>query len=864
MQRTTLLLLVVLTAFSFPSHEVSAQSTPRINLPTQALPQPGVQAPPEAVQPPQETRKEMDTKKRLEALEEALIEQRKEQLIESEKARQAKRETQAKAKAIFREKAQDPGEGIGVDEELLEEKAERAVRKRPEVLEPFGQSFFARGEELPPSQETVSAPSNYILGPGDALKIIIWSELGDETVYDVTVNPEGQVYIPVIGVMGVSGLTVGQFQETVIGSLSDKFKHFKGQVTLTKIRTLQIFITGEVYKPGALILSGLSTAFYAVYRAGGPTFKGSMRNIRVLRENKVVAEIDLYKYFLAGDKSQDVNVESGDTVFVPPIGPNVSIKGAVLRPAIYELKKEKTLGDVLSLAGGIESSAYTRRLKVFRWQSEQRRKILDIGILEGETIAAEFQVRNGDEIEVEKALEDLGNKVTVEGPVWRPGDYEVSEGMTVSGLISKAGGIVKEITTPKAGQIVRKLDQGREGILTFNLEKALAKDPAEDLALQPLDTLRVFRADEVEPDTRTVVISGAVRRPGEYVLREGMTLRDLVLRAQGFTFDAGGEGEVAHSTGSRTTEIRKVDVRKAVDNPKSPDNVLLQPLDKVNVHARGGILLEPEVIEIKGEVLRPGPYALLHREEKLSDLIKRAGGLTHRAFAEGAVFHRKVENIFSADQMEAAQRVQNELFQQATLDLKADLLRSGAKSADISVQRAFKQGSVATTEGRAKDTESQALEGQMSQYAEFDMVPRGVAAELSRIPIKLEEILKGNDREDIILRNGDQVLIPTIPGVVQVIGAVMNPSTLKFHENQSARSYIDTCGGFADFANHRRTVVLRANGEVLPLRRVTRIRRGDMILVPPKAKITQKDRYKEASQIAQIMGNLAVLFKAVK
>ena len=842
------------------------------------------------------SRQKLETKLKELSQKRAADKRKKEDLREIEKKR-IYQGTRLPGKS-YKERLADPGEVSAVDEARIERLLGADLQKDAE-LEPFGRAFFLKGEDISGSLETVTAPSTYALGPGDSLKIIVWSDLGDETVYDVTVNPEGQVYIPILGVMGVSGLTVGEFQETVLGTLSEKFKHFKGQVTLSKVRTLQIFVAGEVRKPGAMIVSALATAFHALYRAGGPSEKGSMRSIRVLRGNQPISEIDLYQYFLKGDKSQDVNLESGDTIFVPPVGERVTVKGELIRPGIFEILGEKSLADVLSMSGGIDASAYTGRIKVYRWQGASRRKIIDINAAEGSGSLASFKVGNGDEIEVERATEEIGNRVRVEGAVTRPGEYAVTQGANISSILRKAGGITAE-AAQDCGQIIRKLDQGREQILSFDLGKALRNVPSDDLPIKSLDWIKIFFASEIKADIRYVTIVGAVRQPGEYVLREGLRLRALILRARGLTVDSAGEAEVAAAKADGTTsEIRRVNLSNVMKSAADPDNIVLRPLDKVTVFSRGGAIIEPEIVVLMGEVSRPGPYALKRKGETITELIKRAGGFTSCAFLDGIVFMRNTEKIAPSAQIEAAEKVRGELFEQADLDLRSDLLRSGAKLTDVprletgkgAGKEAGKEDGkedgkengkvLGVSSGEILETGEKSVAGEVtetsvaaktetSQFAHVERSSRSMIQKAVRIPIRLAEAMNGNgngndktrgSRFDLVLEDGDQITIPSVPSTVSVVGAVVNPTTLIYQEHAGPRSYIELAGGFSDHSNHSRTMVIRPNGEVIALRRVREIKRGDIIMVPPKAKLVRKDKIQEGGQVAQILGNLAVVYK---
>jgi len=751
---------------------------------------------------------------------------------------------------------------------------EKEVQKRlatEMLMKNFGRDFFEQGEQIQASLFSGLAPSNYQLGPGDELKIIIWSELGDETVYDVQINPEGQVYVPILGVLGISGQTVGEFEQMVLGRLSGKFKHFKGQATLTKVRTIQIFVVGEVEKPGAMNVSGLATAFSALYQAGGPTQRGSMRHVKVLDSSGKAKSIDLYRYFLSGDRSQDIPVKNGDTIFVPAAENRISVTGMVNRPAIYELSGETSLADAIEMAGRALPKAYSGRVLVTRWTGDKRRESFDIRLSDADALK-KFMISNGDEIKVEQATEMVGNLVTLEGPVNRPGEYSVDAALTVSDLITRAGGLIGEEANLERGQIYRKGQAGQQEVIAFNVKFALAGDKSQNHALKPFDRVRLFAEDEITPDNRRITIEGAIRRAGQYIYREGMRLSDLVIKAQGASIDAADIIEIARVKEGNGSEIIRASLKAALADQNSPDNIVLQPLDRISVPARGDSMIEPEIVYLKGQVMRPGPYALKHRGERLSSLIERAGGLTGMAFAEGAVFLRRVDHITSEKQLETTETVQDDLFRQATLDLRADLLRSGAKVDDLKTLRQEVEGDKAEQQliQRQAGLMSEALEqnvteDQASGFAGIEMSTRSLKNKMMRIPVPMSKILDGraSEYDDVALLDGDQITIPVVPTTVSVLGAVMNPTTILFNPGHSSGYYINRAGGFTSHSDHRRTIIVRANGEVLRMRSIRKIERGDIILVPPRPKLVRPDPLKELGTIAGIIGNLAVTYKVV-
>jgi protein involved in polysaccharide export with SLBB domain len=857
--------------------------------------------------------RELESK--LGALEEALKKRLEEEVQSEERDRQAEG---ISGTGVYKERSEEWRERVGLDErdaaqltdarmiELSESLRmprslrhpalsrvtrkifERMIQNRIDVLTesklaPFGHSFFTQGSDMRATVQEKAVPPDYRLGPGDSLKIMLWSDIGEEAPTDVVVDAEGQVFIPTLGLMRIQGMTLGEFESSIMNSLSGKYKGFRGQVSLRRVRSMQVFVIGEVAKPGALITSALSTAFNALYRAGGPLERGSMRDIKVIRDNQVVAHIDLYRYFLNGDRTQDVPLEVGDTILVPLLKKRVFVKGQVRRPAIYELIGEKTLHEVLEMAGGLDAAAYTPRINIRRWQGDQRRVMMDV-----KTDSAtyhSFIVEDGDEIEIEKTLEKVANLINIDGAVQKPGEYAVGEKTRLSEMITRAGGLIPEEADRQAGQIIRKTSPGRERIVSFNPGKVMSNDPEHDLILEPMDRIRIFSAREVVPEQRIVKIAGAVRRPGEYIVRDGMTLRDVVLRAMGLTDEASGDAELARIQMGTETTITRVDLLKIMKNAGDPDNARVFANDQITVLARGDRKMEPDVVILRGEVRRPGPYSLRYPGEPISSIIERAGGLTALAFPEGTIFKRLTGEIIDDEHMKFAQVVQDDLYRQAAVDLRADLIRSGANPAaldlvDQSQQRA--SGTWGVSDSQLEDLtdfdSNDVQENVMMMVAKAratknnqgftTMSSRPTLRETTRIPIRLDLVLKKDVKaEDVPLRNGDTIYIPKFPNTVSVIGAVVNPSSVMFKDKANVKYYIDRVGGFQEQSAHARTLILRANGEVFPLRKVRKIERGDIVLVPPRPKLIRKKRFQETIQetlqVAQVLANFAVSYKVL-
>ncbi len=808
-------------------------------------------------------------KMRLQELEKKLYEKTKREV---EKERRAKLEYRPISSDKFYNEADElRNQNI---ESLASADIEREVLRRMDseiVLKHFGKDFFEAGRMDKTSLFEEVVPSDYKLGPGDEVKVIIWSELGDQTVYDMQINPEGQIYIPILGVIPVSGLTVKKLEENVVGKLSEKFKHFRGQATLTKVRTIQVFVTGEVEKPGAMVVSGLSTAFATLYQAGGPTRKGTMRNINIISSEGNYKKIDLYDYFLTGNRKQDVPVANGDTIFVPIASSRVMASGMVARPAIYEIDKNTNLSDLIDMAGGALPSAYAARVSVVRWDGLNNRKAFDIP-LRNQLELKTFILRDGDEVKIEQAMENVGNFVRIMGPVNKPGRYAIGEGLYLKDLIERAGGIIKEEANLVRGQIYRKLESGKQQILSFNLKFALAGDVNHNHILKPYDMVRLFSEEEVKADVLRVSIDGAIRRPGKYIYRTGMRLADIIVKARGLTIDADGIAEIARVGEDNVIKIMRLDVKSALADAKSVDNVEIMPLDRLTLPSNMLKRVEADVVVLKGQVVRPGPYALKYRGEKLSSVIERAGGLTPMAFSEGCVFMRMAENITSEHQLEVAQTMQRDLYNYATLELRANLLRHGAKLdgthtkalAGESVKTQILEGTKAQESGELPQNLSRE---QSSVFGEMEMRGRSLGSQMVRIPVALKEILNktADEYEDVALLNGDIINIPVVPHTVSIIGAVMNPATILYNSRQtSAGYYINKTGGFTKSSDHRRSMVIRANGEVSRMKDVRRIERGDIILVPPKAHLVKPNYIREMADIASILGNLAISYKVIR
>jgi len=409
-------------------------------------------------------------------------------------------------------------------------------------------STFAPVEDVPVGPE-------YVLGPGDSLITYVWGLV--ENVFTETVNRNGEIFIPKVGTLRVWGLSFDRAEQLIRDQLSRVYTGFRISVTMGRLRTIRVFVVGEVMRPGAYTMSALSTLTNALFVAGGPSKQGTLRRIAVMRHNKVVSEMDLYDFLLRGDKSQDIRLESGDTVFVPTIGPTVGLIGNVNRPAIYELKGETQVTDLLAMAGGVAPSGYLQRMQLERYRANTERVIQDFNLLDFTqrgVQSANPVLRDGDLVRVFPVDPRIYNAVSLEGPVKRPGNYELRPGMRLAEIVTRAD-LLPEAYLDRA-EIVRMKDDLSTEVIPFSIRDLWAGQAAANLELRPLD--RVVISSEFRP-VATVAVSGLVKRPGRYTIARGERLSSLLERAGGLLPDAFPKGAVFTRESVRRLEREQLD-----------------------------------------------------------------------------------------------------------------------------------------------------------------------------------------------------------------------------------------------------------------------------------------------------------------
>ncbi len=701
-------------------------------------------------------------------------------------------------------------------------------RKDAGTLPAFGYKFFTYAPENFSPAANVPVPQSYRVGPGDEIIISLWGE--SELNANPVVRQDGNIYIPTVGLVYVNGLTIKQLKIKLKNVLSKRYETLSGKnndantfldVSTGKIRTVKVYLMGEVNRPGGYTLPAFSSAFTALYFGGGPSLKGSLRNIRILRKGKVISRIDLYDYLLNGDNSSDVQLQDGDIVFIPPAGKRVAVSGAVFRPAIYEMKENEKLGKLMSYTGGLNSNAYHRKLTVERIVPFEEREKYNNGILIldlnfksiDEIFSSNFDLKNGDLITVDTIDTLYENRLVIAGKVKYPGVYSLKPvGMKVKDLIEQAGGTLPDAFMEKS-ILIRTFPDKRKAVYSFNIKKALVDDKRDNIELKNMDSVYVFDINEIFPE-KTVEIVGQVKHPGKYLKFEGLTLSKLIMMAGGLTDSACYKS--VEITRMDTLHHEKFAERILYDLPRNywdikPDEDLeLINYDRVLVKIDRKKIV-PKTVTIVGEVYSPGTYSLLDENEKVFDLVQRAGGLKKTAYKEA--FYVKRENkIF-------------------------DLVKKPDLPDSLFKYKSFFKTSI--------------LEG----YSD-------------RIPINWDKIVQNPaSDENIELEANDTVFIPKNPNVVYVVGEVGIPATVKYKKGASLSYYINQAGGYTQNSDEGNEIVILPNGrkwepsgfflvpdpEILP---------GSVVLVPTIYEI-KKDAWPIIRDTFSIISSATIIILTV-
>lgn len=720
----------------------------------------------------------------------------------------------------------------------------------------FGLSLFRESSSL--FQPNLDGPvdANYRLGPGDRISLIITGDV--EQAHQLDVSRQGIVVIPNVGQLGVANLTLAELEDLLYARLGRVYSSIRRgagataqfSVQVTELRSNQVFVTGDVLRPGSYRVTSAGTALTALYAAGGPTDRGSLRRVEVRRGGELVSTLDVYDYLVRGDAARDPRLRQGDVVFVPVHGPRVRVDGAVARPATYEVNVGEGLAEVIGAAGGLRASAGGRRLVVerilpFADRSEGRvRAVLDVPLGADGTVPT-FAAADGDLVRVPGIADRVRDRIVVNGHVWTPGPQGFTPGLTLAEALRRAGGLQPDAYLGTVHVSRLRPDSTRVQLRAMVADTTGAT--VSPMTLQEDDEVTVYSRTAFRP-AAYVVIGGAVRKGGRFTWREGMTLRDLVLLAGGVTEAAFlSEAEIARLPEVRDTRTTATTVRVPIDSgyridwavaarTTSPE-VTLAPYDNVLI-LRDPTWREPRSVWLTGEVRFPGRYTLTRRDQRLSDVIERAGGLTDEADRNGAHFSRLTDST-------VAQRV---IASRARTFLGDTLTRPDTGSAGDSMPRRM--------------TAADSLRARMRGAPDSADKP----AHRIRVGIDLRSAMRGQ-RDDVLLENGDSLHVPVRNQVVEVRGAVNLPIALAHAGGAGLGHYVSAAGGITERARMRQAYVIQPNGKVQSRRHLLWFipidptpLPGAVVVVPERAPTTAPpNTAATVGLIAQLLGTLATI-----
>ncbi len=741
----------------------------------------------------------------------------------------------------------------------------------------FGTEVFRDGLRDPRSLPMdLPVGPDYVVGPGDSLSIDLWGGISTKIVR--IVDRQGRVTLPEAGPLLVSGRSLGEVQTAVQRAIGTQYRDTSADVSVSRLRTIRVYVVGEVQEPGAYDISSLSTALNALVAAGGSTPRGSLRALKHMRGRQQVEEIDAYDLLLHGVTPDAQRFENGDTLLVPPLGPQVTVTGMVRRPAIYELNGEKSVADVLDLAGGILPAAALRHVEVQRLQAHEKRIMLSLDLTPDNSAPSQLsttKIQDGDEIHIFPIAPYNQDTIYLQGHVLRPGRYSFRDGMKFTDLVASYKDILPE---PAAhyGEIIRlNPPDFHPTVVSFDLSAAM-KDPATAPPLQALDTVRIFSRFDFEP-APTVSISGEVRSPGTYKTSGQASLRDAIYLAGGLSPDAAlNTAQLFRFNPDGTSKIFSVNLGEALKGTSS-DNILLQPRDRLLIH-KNTDQVDPNTIEITGEVAKPGRYPYTGNMH-VEDLIRAAGGLKRTAdtnmadltryAASGGVSEQlqiSLASLTNGDASEdiplrsgdvlairqapgwnnvgAAVKVTGEIIHPSTYGIKpGERLSSVLARAGGYTQEAYPYGAVLMRRDvrdleersqlelitrlkverlRLKDlpeTDTDQKNAKLNALAQTDSTLGQLSSNppIGRVVIHISADVQQwrGTPTDIALKDGDVVMIPKNPSVVMVNGQVFNPTAITAQSGRSAKWYLSQAGGLTPIADKKGVFVVRADGSVL-------------------------------------------------
>ena len=658
----------------------------------------------------------------------------------------------------------------------------------------YGRSVFRNKNLSFAPSKNMPTPKNYILGPGDEVIVDIFG--ANQSTIRSVISPEGYINVDILGPIYLSGKSIESANVFLKGKLAQIYEGLSGgeektdiQLSLGQVRSIQITIVGEVPNPGTFMVTSLSTVFHAMFQAGGVKEPGTVRAIKLVRNNKPIATIDIYDFLLNGSRKNDVRLEEGDVILVEPYQSVVKVQGYVKRPMNYEMKEGETIADLLKYAGGFSKTAYSDNVSVVRQQGHD----FVVTTVEASQYSS-FFLKNGDEIEVRKMDARFDNRISISGAVFLPGVFELKpEVNSVRKLVNKAGGLLPEAFTNRA-LIHRQHEDRSLETCAIDLE-GIMNGTKPDVSLQNNDELFVHSVFELN-DQGTFTINGEVAIPGTFPFAANTTVQDLILQAGGLLRSASAARvDVVRLIVDNESLVAQKDISTyytfslnngfAVDGA---DKFVLEPYDVVTVR-RSPSYVSNRVVKVTGEVNFPGDYNMSRREERVSDIIAKAGNITDFAYIKGAQLLRK------------------------------------------------------KTDAEKKQTEMMADAVEASNDSIFD---KNMVEQRYLVSFDMADALKNPGGEnDLVLVDGDELIVPVINNTVKIDGAVQMPTTVSYKKGMKKSDLINAAGGYAKRAYKRRAYIVYMNGRVSKLRRFTIIEPGSQVFIPKKDK--------KENQLQQIM-----------
>lgn len=765
------------------------------------------------------------------------------------KLRNRIRQLQLKSNTAPGDQIKDPSNRIRdsfqqEDYSFFETLQSKDTKKKTDKLQIFGADIFATAQPSFEPTQNAPTPENYVLGPGDEIIIDVYG--ASEITYQQVISPDGKILISGVGPISLAGIKISDAKNRIFNQLANIYSGLKGrrpntflEVSVGQIRSIKVNVVGNVTQPGTYTLSSFSTIFNALYNAGGPSDNGSMRNIQLMRNGENISTFDVYAYLFDGDNTKNLQLQDGDVIVVKPYEQHVKLTGSVKNPAIYELKQKETLNDLLSIAGGFTENAFKEFVTIDRIGAKER----EVATVNRELFPQEVML-DGDSIFVTKVLDTYTNRVQIDGAINRPGYYEIQPGLMLSDLIRKADGLRPDAYLLR-GNVIRLTNDLTLKNIAFDVKEVV--DGNQDIVLNSDDLVRIPSIFELT-EQQTIRIDGQVRSPGEFPYIDSMTVEDIVGLAGGLKEDASTTTiEVARRLTndenlSKSSQIFTFQINGNLALNEEASDFILKPFDLVLIKSTP-FVREHKIVRIEGEVNFPGFYALESNEDKISDLIQRAGGLTQYGYPEGASLIRRTEYF----RTELEKQEVDALVNRKRRELETKYGGGTIENVEL-IEKQLVEYQKELTEAYKIRESTDELEARIfrAQQLRKLLVRDSVSGsdeliERQAIGIELVKILDNPDgKNDLILRDGDLISVPKKLETVRIQGEVLYPNTVRYANNLSLKRYVSSSGGFSDNAKVGKSYVVYANGSAertknfLFIRKFPKIRPGADIIVPQK------------------------------